>query len=162
VHRSSVNTEHRPTVRQKASARLSHASTFGQTSVIIRFKFHSLQFALRSVLTAQLFTAHWSHCSVTHRVALSALCCCHHSPITISTKSHGVTSYWHVADVIYNITYIAASNSRLQSRVHSPRVSVNIVAPKLHLRFWYTCHIMTSFCLCDKLNIVVISWRNKV
>jgi len=126
-----------------ARPRFNIRPNLGRTSVIIRFRFriHSLQFALRSVLTAQCSTAHWSHCSVTDRVALSALCCSHHSPITISTKSHWVTSfttYWHLVDVIYNITYIACV--QLQTPVQTPRVSVDIIAPKftytvlLHIR----------------------------
>ena len=138
MHRSLVNAEHRP----KASARpcFNIKPNLGRTSVIIRFRFriHSLQFAIRSV-----FSAHWSHCSVTHRVVLSALCCSHHLPITISTKSHSVTSfttYWHLADVIYIITYIACI--QLQSSLHSPGVSVNIIAPKFTIR-WFCYTSMT-------------------
>ena len=108
VHRSSFNAEHSAEPRPN----------FGNHSLL-----HS-QIAVCTQVCA--------HCSLEsllmHRVALSALCCNHHSPITISTKNHWVTSfttYWHLADVMYNIACI-----QLQSRVHTPRVSINIVAPK--------------------------------
>jgi len=80
VHQSSANAEHGRMFGQRLW--LGHASTFGRTSVIIRcrLRIHSLQFALTSVLTAQCSTAHWSHCSVTHCVALSAL---HYVAVTI-------------------------------------------------------------------------------
>ena len=94
----------------------------GQTSVIIHFCIHRLQFALRSVLTAQLLTG------VTANAPCCTQCIVLQSPFTISTKNHWVTSfttYWHLADVMYNIACI-----QLQSRVHTPRVSINIVAPK--------------------------------